>query len=110
MEGAEKRILKKRRRKKKADSAGHAWELESKGSRSSRSEKRQMRLMLIRRRDVVRVDVAGVMVFMNRGAKTVVRSGEMVVARVVAAKMPEKTAARSEASRAAEANLWPVNS
>jgi hypothetical protein len=103
VEDAEKRVLKKRRRKKKSESAGHAWELGANGRRSSRSEGRQMRLMLIGGGTLFSLIVAGVMVFLNRGAKAEARSNSVVVAPVVAAKIPGKPVIRSEASWVVEA-------
>lgn len=62
-----------------------------------------MRLMLIGGGTLFALIVAGVMVFMNHGAKAVVRSGGDDVAPVVAAKSPVNLAGRSEASWIAEA-------
>jgi hypothetical protein len=102
-EEQDKQVLKKRRRRKKVDAAGHIWERESKGSRWSQFDRRRMRLLFIGGGLLFALSVPGVMVFMSRGAKTVVSSDKEIVDPVIAVKMPQEPVTRSEISWVADA-------
>ena len=96
----EPRILKKRRRGKKASGTGnHAWEQNSHGSHSGRSEKRQMRLMLAGGVALFLLIVGGVVFSMNRGEKALARSAApLAVPAVASPKEAAPLLERSEAS------------
>ena len=98
VEDGDARILKKRRRGKKlGGAASHAWEQNSHDSHSGRSEKRQMRLMLVGGVALFSLIVGGVVFSMNRGAEVEVRAAAPVAVPAANPKEGSPMVARSEA-------------